>query len=211
MYLLNEGLLSEIGMTHEQLLGKHGPEVEPLNPPARNYETGYGSYYFEGGKCVEIAAFATPNLFKGLPEQRAVPAAELAPRFGIRYLKSFQDGIEGGISFFMADGCLIEVGGYRVDLILKDSYVSVMDLAYENSKDGLPAGIPSKYQFFGGVAIGIPADATVEDFLSDPLVQAWDKNVFVLKDKKVITSGKLTTDMTAWINGYYCSLVPYVE
>lgn len=208
---LNEDPLSEIGMTHEQLVEKHGPEVEPLNPPARNYETGYGSYYFEGGKCVEIASFGASNLFKGLPEQRAVHAAELAPRFGIQYLKSVRDGAEGGRSFFTADGCLIEVGGYRVDLVSKFSYVSVTDLAYENAKDGLPAGIPSQYQFFGGVAIGIPADATVEGFLSDPLIQAWDKNVFVLKDKKVITSGKLTPDMTAWINGYYRPFVPYVE
>lgn len=63
--------------------------------------------------------------------------------------------------------------------------MSVTDLIYEKTKDGLPAGIPSKYQLFGGVAIGIPADATVEGFLSDPLIQAWDKNVFVLKGRRL--------------------------
>ena len=107
---LNKDLLLEIGMTHEQLVEKHGPEVEPLNLPARNYETGYGDYYFEGGKCVRITACVAPDLFKGLPEQRAMHVAELLPRFAIQYLKSVRDGVEGGRSFFTADGCLIEVG-----------------------------------------------------------------------------------------------------
>ena len=221
-YELNEDLLSEIGMSKEQLSGKYGPQIGN-DYGGSEYYKGYGFYKFDGDICTSIEGFYCETLFKN--DIEGIQPEEVAQQYGLKYLLS-RGEVDMVQSYYLIDGVVISITTTPSSLegIYSTNRIATIDQFNVIEYQGLyfnPKGIDSRYQVFGEVAIGVPEDATIEDFLNDPLAQAisdawlsdsWgNKKITFFGDEGEVTSGKLIPGMWIYAGNARFSVISYVE
>ncbi len=196
-----------------------------------------GNYYlFENGKCVKIDGY-NPKAFLSNYENSMTPE-EVAERYGMKLLttKMFTAyGPDAVKAFYVVDGLIVtlimnadakEEHKYFDNAIFTYDYFNVLryyaPYPFEPGEVNFdPRDIESRYQIFSDVAIGVPEDATIEDFLNDPLAQAvsdawlsdsWGgEKITFFSDEGEVTSGKLTPGMMIYAGNARFSVIPYVE
>ena len=131
-------------------------------------------YYFENGRCVEILNFAKGELLTNY-DLKFSPE-EVAQQYGLKYLLS-RGEVDMVQSYYLKDNNIISITTKPSALedVRSINQLATIDEFNTVKYQGLyfnPKGINSRYQTFGDIAIGVPEDATIEDFLNDPLAQA---------------------------------------
>lgn len=161
---INEDFFSEFGMTKKQLEEKFEIQFgEVFGSDFKVKER--GTYTFDGEQCVGISDFDMKNLFPYFPQNATV--AELTSWYNLSLLESYDKRLYRNSSYFLWDHFIIQM--YIMDDGTFTEQIEVYDLTYYNNMGmGFDTKtIPSRYQIFYDFAIGIPDDATVEDFLND--------------------------------------------
>ncbi len=203
---LNQDMLSEIGMTHEQLVSKNGKSRKNSNQ-SEKFENGCGCYYFDNTICNRIDLIDASEFFGN--DITYMSAQDMTAICGLQYLRSYNDESDGGEAYFVYGDMLITVSLCKQN-ITRASFVHLDDLNYLRQQAGLsPDTLSSRYKFYGKAGIGFPEGATVEDFLNDPFVKSCSKKIVVkekMEDPPIVT-GKLTTDMIVGIDGYPLLLI----
>lgn len=101
-------MLSEIGMTHEQLVSKNGKPRKGLNQ-SEKFENGCGCYYFDNTICNRIDLIDATEFFGNDIDITYVSAQDMAAICGLQYLRSDDDESDGGKTYFVYDDMLISV------------------------------------------------------------------------------------------------------
>ncbi len=224
-YEINKNIFADIGLTLEQLQEKYGPSV--LEERKRDFR-------FDVDKCVGIESFTAEELLSNY--ENGMTPEEVAELYEMKLLTTRMYSYEFGSrrssatkAFFTVDGLIVTLGleqekGEKIGYDTSNNGVFTVDefniVRYQNLYFN-PKGIDSRYQVFGEVAIGVPEDATIEDFLNDPLADAikdaWLPGFWRMKQPKFfgdegeVTSGKLTPGMRIDAGTAEFSVIPYVE
>lgn len=226
VYQLNQDFFSEIGMTQNQLNEKYDGSIDEQfsSDTFAEYEkVPHRMYYFENGRCAEILNFAKGELLTNY-DLKFSPE-EVAQQYGLKYLLS-RGEVDMVQSYYLKDNNIISITTKPSALedVRSINQLATIDQFNVIEYQGLyfnPKGIDSRYQVFGEVAIGVPEDATIEDFLNDPLADAisdawlsgsWgNKKITFFGDEGEVTSGKLTPGMMIYAGNARFSVIPYVE
>ena len=226
VYQLNQDFFSEIGMTQSQLNEKYDGSIDErfLSDTYAEYKkVPHRMYYFENGRCVEILNFAKGELLTNY-DLKFSPE-EVAQQYGLKYLLS-RGEVDMVQSYYLKDNNIISITTKPSALedVRSINQLATIDEFNTVKYQGLyfnPKGINSRYQTFGDIAIGVPEDATIEDFLNDPLAQAvsdawlsdsWGgEKITFFSDEGEVTSGKLTPGMMIYAGNARFSVIPYVE
>ena len=195
---LNQDLLSDIGLTEEQIIKKRGEQVDSAQLEGGEwfpiFKNGYGVYAFTKTNCFAILEFPIGNLFLELKKDLTID--EFSREYGITHLlTSKNDMYECYTSSFVIKNFQITINTKNEGIISTDSTISIIkDIYYFPIYQlGIPESIKkANYNFYDTYMIGVPENMTIEEFLNDPTLRNWGKRIVIKKSGTKATTGNLT-------------------
>ena len=125
---LNQDLLSDIGLTEEQIIKKRGEQVDSAQLEGGEwfpiFKNGYGVYAFTSEKCNLICNFPASKLFLGLSESMTVE--ELTKIYHVNFLDTVENGLyECYTSTFTTSNLKISINTELKGIITPDSTIYI--------------------------------------------------------------------------------------